>query len=158
MTSPTPNTPGTQATTTASAKSSTPQYRIDLKDEELSEYMMTRLVFEDIGGEEVLSISRNDTVFGENLIYQPIKNMISLAQRYNSQNLLSLYGTTQSYFDNFLIKFSDKIPNVGNGINGSNVYIENSTGDLIIEVINMQDDEEVEVSIMVSGDILRDTI
>ena len=44
------------------------------------------------------------------------------------------------------------------GINGSNVYIENSTGDLIIEVINMQDDEEVEVSIMVSGDILRDTI
>mgnify|MGYP000627693556 CR=1 FL=1 len=158
MTSPTPNTPGTQATTTASAKSSTPQYRIDLKDEELSEYMMTRLVFEDIGGEEVLSISRNDTVFGENLIYQPIKNMISLAQRYNSQNLLSLYGTAQSYFDNFLIKFSDKIPNVGNGINGSNVYIENSTGDLIIEVINMQDDEEVEVSIMVSGDILRDTI
>ena len=158
MTSPTPNTPGTQATTTASAKSSTPQYRIDLKDEELSQYMMTRLVFEDIGGEEVLSISRNDTVFGENLIYQPIKNMISLAQRYNSQNLLSLYGTAQSYFDNFLIKFSDKIPNVGNGINGSNVYIENSTGDLIIEVINMQDDEEVEVSIMVSGDILRDTI
>jgi hypothetical protein len=158
MTSPTPNTPGTQATTIASAKSSTPQYRIDLKDEELSEYMMTRLVFEDIGGEEVLSISRNDTVFGENLIYQPIKNMISLAQRYNSQNLLSLYGTAQSYFDNFLIKFSDKIPNVGNGINGSNVYIENSTGDLIIEVINMQDDEEVEVSIMVSGDILRDTI
>ena len=158
MTSPTPNTPGTQATTTASAKSSTPQYRIDLKDEELSEYMMTRLVFEDIGGEEVLSISRNDTVFGENLIYQPIKNMISLAQRYNSQNLLSLYGTAQSYFDNFLIKFSDKIPNVGNGMNGSNVYIENSTGDLIIEVINMQDDEEVEVSIMVSGDILRDTI
>lgn len=158
MTSPTPNTPGTQAATTASAKSSTPQYRIDLKDEELSEYMMTRLVFEDIGGEEVLSISRNDTVFGENLIYQPIKNMISLAQRYNSQNLLSLYGTAQSYFDNFLIKFSDKIPNVGNGINGSNVYIENSTGDLIIEVINMQDDEEVEVSIMVSGDILRDTI
>jgi len=158
MTSPTPNTPGTQATTTASAKSSTPQYRINLKDEELSEYMMTRLVFEDIGGEEVLSISRNDTVFGENLIYQPIKNMISLAQRYNSQNLLSLYGTAQSYFDNFLIKFSDKIPNVGNGINGSNVYIENSTGDLIIEVINMQDDEEVEVSIMVSGDILRDTI
>jgi len=158
MTSPTPNTPGTQATTTASAKSSTPQYRIDLKDEELSQYMMTRLVFEDIGGEEVLSISRNDTVFGENLIYQPIKNMISLAQRYNSQNLLSLYGTAQSYFDNFLIKFSDKIPNVGNGMNGSNVYIENSTGDLIIEVINMQDDEEVEVSIMVSGDILRDTI
>jgi alpha-L-arabinofuranosidase len=129
-----------------------------LKDEELSEYMMTRLVFEDIGGEEVLSISRNDTVFGENLIYQPIKNMISLAQKYNSQNLLSLYGTSQSYFDNFLIKFDDKIPNIGNGTNGSNFYIENSTGDLIIEVVNMQDDEEVEVSIMVSGDILRDTI
>lgn len=158
MTSPTPNTPETQPATVASTKSSTPQYRIDLKDEELSEYMMTRLVFEDIGGEEVLSISRNDTVFGENLIYQPIKNMISLAQRYNSQNLLSLYGTAQSYFDNFLIRFDDKIPNVGNGINGSNVYIENSTGDLIIEVINMQDDEEVEVSIMVAGDILRDTI
>jgi hypothetical protein len=158
MTSPTPNTPGTQPATVASTKSSSPQYRIDLKDEELSEYMMTRLVFEDIGGEEILSISRNDTVFGENLIYQPIKNMISLAQKYNSQNLLSLYGTSQSYFDNFLIKFDDKIPNVGNGTNGSNIYIENSTGDLVIEVINMQDDEEVEVSIMVSGDILRDTI
>ena len=158
MTSPTPNTPGTQPATVARTKSSSPQYRIDLKDEELSEYMMTRLVFEDIGGEEVLSISRNDTVFGENLIYQPIKNMISLAQKYNSQNLLSLYGTSQSYFDNFLIKFDDKIPNVGNGANGSNIYIENSTGDLIIEVVNMQDDEEVEVSIMVSGDILRDTI
>lgn len=158
MTSATPSTPSTQTTTAAAVKSATPQYRIDLKEEEVSEYMMTRLVFEDIGGEEVLGISRNDTVFGENLIYQPIKNMISLAQKYNSQNLLSLYGTSPSFFENFLISFSDKIPEVGNGINGSNIYIEKETGDLIIEVVNMQDDEEVEVHIMVDGDILRDTI
>lgn len=158
MTSPTPNTPNSASATAASTRSATPQYRIDLKEEDVSEYMMTRLVFEDIGAEEVISISRNDTVFGENLIYQPIKNMISLAQKYNSQNLLSLYGSASSYFENFLIRFSDKIPEVGNGQNGSNVYIDKQTGDLIIEVINMQDDEDVEIQIMVDGDILRDTI
>ncbi len=158
MTSATPNTPSTQSTTTASTKSAAPQYLIDLKDEEVSEYLMARLVFEDIGGEEVLGISRNDTVFGENLIYQPIKNMISLAQKYNSQNLLSLTGSAPSFFDNFLIRFSDKVPNIGNGLNGSNIYIEKETGDLIIEVVNMEDDEDVEVNIMISGEILRDTI
>ena len=41
---------------------------------------------------------------------------------------------------------------VGNGAGGSNVYF-NSSGDLIIELVNLNSDEQVEVQISLSGTI-----
>jgi len=109
-------------------------------------------IFENIGGQELISITRSDIVNGQKISYQPIKNLSAIQQRYNPNNILSLQQTADKFFAGFSIKLEDKTPQVGNGPNGENVYI-NATGDLIIEFININADEQIETQISVSGTI-----
>jgi hypothetical protein len=109
-------------------------------------------IFENIGGQELISITRSDIVNGQKISYQPIKNLSAIQQRYNSNNILSLQQTADKFFAGFSIKLEDKTPQIGNGPNGENVYL-NATGDLIIEFININADEQVETQISVSGTI-----
>ena len=116
---------------------------------------MTDLIWEDIGGHELINIARNDTINGQTVLYQPIKNITSIQQQYNPNNIVSLQNTSDKYFINFPIKLETKLPEEGEGggLNGEYVYIETSTGDLIIELINLEVDEQVEVQISLSGTI-----
>ena len=109
-------------------------------------------IFENIGGQELISITRSDIVNGQKISYQPIKNLSAIQQRYNSSNILSLQQTADKFFAGFSIKLEDKTPQIGNGPNGENVYL-NATGDLIIEFININADEQIETQISVSGTI-----
>jgi hypothetical protein len=68
-----------------------------------------------------------------------------------------LQNTSATYFKNFPIKLENKIPNVGTGPNGEIVYLE-ETGNIIINVINLEKDEVVEIQILNSGSILDGTI
>ena len=109
-------------------------------------------IFENIGGQELISITRSDIVNGQKISYQPIKNLSAIQQRYNPNNILSLQQTADKFFAGFSIKLEDKIPETGNGTNGENVYF-NAAGDLIIEFVNVNPDEQVETQISVSGTI-----
>lgn len=120
--------------------------------------VMSDLIFENIGGQELINISRNDMVNGQDVVYQPIKNLTSLYLQYNPQNVLALQNTSATYFKNFPIKLENKIPNVGTGPNGEIVYLEQDTGNIIINVINLEKDEIVEIQILNSGSILDGTI
>ena len=115
--------------------------------------IMTDLIFENIGGQELINIVRNDIINGQKISYSPIKNLTSIQQQYNPNNIVSLQATSNKYFANFSIKFDEKVPSVGNGPNGKNVYIEEETGDLIIETINTNTDEQVDIQIVISGTI-----
>ena len=115
--------------------------------------VMTDLIFENIGGHELINIARNDIVNGQKISYSPIKNLTSIQQQYNPNNIISLQSTSDKYFANFSIKLDQKIPNEGNGPDGSNIYIEELTGDLIIETVNMENDEQVDIQIAISGTI-----
>jgi hypothetical protein len=110
------------------------------------------LIFEDIGGQELISISRSDIINGQKILYQPIKNLSSIQQQYNPNNILSLQQTSNTYFAGFSIKLEDKIPNEGNGLNGETVYLD-SDGNLIIEFINLDPDDQIEIQIALSGTI-----
>jgi hypothetical protein len=120
--------------------------------------IMTELIFEDIGGQELINIARNDIVNGQNIAYHPIKNLLDINFQYNPKNILSLENTSETFFNNFPIKLDTHIPNVGNGPDGENVYISDLTGDLVVELVNMQVGEQVEVEILVTGGLLDDTI
>jgi hypothetical protein len=122
-------------------------------DESFSAELITDLLFEDIGGQELLSIARNDTVNGQAVTYQPIKNLGILRDTYNPNNLLKLQDTSDRFFANFIINLFDKIPQVGNGENGANYYLDLTSGDGIIELINIRADEQVEVQIANAGTI-----
>jgi hypothetical protein len=122
-------------------------------DQSMSIEIMADLIFEDIGGHELLSISRSDIINGQRVSYSPIKNLGLIQQTYNPNNLFSLQKTSDKYFANFAINFDEKVPEEGSGENGINVYIEEATGDLIIETINMNSDEQVESEIAINGTI-----
>jgi hypothetical protein len=115
--------------------------------------VMSDLIFEDIGGQELISIVRSDIVNGQKISYQPIKNLSSIQQQYNPNNILGLQQTANRFFAGFSIKLEDRIPEVGNGLNGENVYFDETTGDLVIEFVNLSNDEQIETQITVNGTI-----
>lgn len=115
--------------------------------------IMSDMIFEDIGGHEIINIARNDTINGQNITYQPIKNLSSIQQQYNPNNVLALQNTSDKYFQNFSIKLETKLPEEGSGPDAAYVYIEDATGDLIIELINLDPDEQIEIQISLSGTI-----
>jgi hypothetical protein len=115
--------------------------------------IMTDLIFEDIGGQELINIARRDTINGQKISYQPIKNMSDIEQKYNPNNLISLQATSDKYFANFQIQLKDKIPTVGTGTNQAYVYLITSTNDLVIETVNLAADEQIEVQIATDGTI-----
>lgn len=155
----TPNLPSVNPTTAkdGSVKSATPDI-ILFNDETTPIEIMTDLIFENIGGQELINIIRTDIINGQDLNYQPIKNLTSLYLQYNPQNILSLQDTDYNYFKKFPINFSSKIPVCGTGPDCSIVYIDPETGNLVINVVNLGRDEQVEVSIVSDGVVLDDTI
>jgi hypothetical protein len=122
-------------------------------DEQVPIEVMSDLIFEDIGGHELINIARNDIINGQDISYQPIKNLTSVQQQYNPNNILSVQSTSDKYFSNFAIKLENKTPNVGNGPFGSNVYLDTTTGALTIDSINLESDEQIEIEITTSGTI-----
>lgn len=133
-------------------KSATPE--IILFDEDTVPIeIMTDLIFENIGGQEILSLTRHDIVSGDFIPNQLIKNISILNQSYASRNILGVQSTSDKYFGNYSIKLENKIPSAASGPNNLNIYIEDETGDLIVEVVNMLSDEEVEIQIGLGGTI-----
>lgn len=120
-------------------------------DDAVSDALITDLLFEDVGGQELLTIARSDTVNGQEVIYQPFKNLNILQETYNPTNLLLLQETSDKIFANYIIDLREKIPKVGNGIDGKNFYVDSITGDLIVEFVNLKSDEQVEVQISTAG-------
>ena len=172
----TPNIPTASTTqpVTPAVKVATPDLILK-PDESTPIEIMTDLIFEDIGGIELINISRNDLINGQNVIYKPIKNLSSIFFQYNPQNVLSLQKTSESYFKNFPIKLGDRVPDCGTGYtriyndpldledytdtgNCKIVYCDPVDGSLVINVINMGKEEQVQVEILQQGVVLSDTI
>lgn len=148
----------------SSSRSTPPKVKVADPDRVLFDNSLTpvdiipALFLEDIGAQELITISRHDLVNGQSLIYRPIKNLQSLAKRFGSKNLVLVQGSSETFFNNFPIKLEAKVPEEGLGPFGQSVYIEDLTDDLIINVFNIAPDEQVEVQILVAGSVLDDTI
>jgi hypothetical protein len=155
-----------------SVKIATPDL-ILFNDEVMSIEIMTDLIFEDIGGYELATISRHDLVNGQKVVYAPIKNLTDLYLQYNPNNVLRLQSS-DSYFKSLSLSIFDHLPVCGTGYdlvgtdpdltkrtkvpNCKSVYIDPITGDLVINLVNVKENEQVEVQILNSGEIFDDTI
>jgi len=152
-----PNIPVPLSSVTKYSKAATKDIiLIDEKDVPID--VMTNLLFEDIGGQEIIGISRHDTIDGQNLEYTPIRNLSAILSQYNSQNIISIPNSSDAFFRNFpisldayLVEYPD-----GTGPNGESVYIDPITGDLVINFINLPTEEQVQVEILNSGTIITD--
>ena len=148
-----PNVPdGTATTSKGSVKPADPDIVRALTDIPYPVEVMATLVLEDIGGQELISISRNDTINGQNVIYQPISNAKALYNSYNPQNIIYLPNTADKYFNTFSINIDDKIPQT----------IENnvsfSSSGITVQLANVAEGEQVEIQILSAGDLLNGTI
>lgn len=161
MVSSTPNLPESNrvSVATPAIKIASPDIML-VNNDSLPIELMTDLIFEDIGGQEIINIIRNDMVNGQNVIYRPIRNLSDINSQYNSNNMIDLENTSDSYFKNFPIKLEAHIPLQGTGPAPEYpiVYLDESNGNLIINVVNMANDEQVEVQIVARGSVLNDTI
>ena len=160
-----------------SVKIATPDLII-FDEEVMSIETMTDLVFEDMGGYELATISRHDLVNGQKVIYSPIKNLTDLYLQYNPNNVLRLQSS-DSYFKSLSLSIFDHLPVCGTGYdisppesnpneedktkwkktpNCKSVYIDPITGDLVINLVNVKENEQVEVQVLTSGDVFSDTM
>lgn len=102
------------------------------------------LNYEDISGMELINVSRSDLVDGKKVIYSPIKNLSKLRNKYNPNNLINVSSTSSNYFATFGIDL------IGRGM--STPYFDDS-GDLVIEIDDIRDNELIEIDVDTSGTI-----
>ena len=148
-----------------SVKIATPDLILENSDV-LDIEIMTDLIFEDIGGYELATISRHDLVNGQKVIYAPIKNLTDLYLQYNPNNVLRLQSS-DSYFKSLSLSIFNHLPVCGNGYdlvdgvkvpNCKSVYIDPITGDLVINLVNVKEGEQAEVEVLTAGNVFDDTI
>ena len=161
-----------KTSTAGSVKIATPDLLI-FGEQVVAIEIMTDLIFEDIGGFELATISRHDLVNGQTVIYEPIKNLTDLYLQYNPNNVLRLQSA-DSFFSSLAITLANYLPKYGNGYdligtnpdltkrvkvyNGKSIYIDPISGDLVINLVNVKENEQVEVEILTAGGTYDDTI
>lgn len=123
---------------------------------------LTDLLFQQIGGQEFLSISRSDIIAGQDLRYTPIKNIAEINARYNSRNIFQLDGAWEEYFSNFEIKLENYSLELGDGPNQEVAYIDmtNPSQPLLVVCIgaNVPKGIDVEIQVMSNGELFSDII
>lgn len=127
-------------------------------DNEVPIEVITDLTFEEIGGQEIINVARNDLVNGQTVIYKPIKNLQEIYRRYNSGNIIALQKTSREVFSSFTINLLNHVPEQGLGPNGEIFYLDPDSGDLVINVVNIIRNERVEVELINTVTSFNDTI
>jgi len=134
-------------------------FQVEKDADSLPEELMTYLLYEQIAGQELLLLSRNDILTGQDVSYQIIQNLNEIAFEYSPSNIISIPGTLSEIFRQYGIVLETYVP-VTNPENPSsqdywpNFYIEVENGSplLVIEFQNLQDNMQVELEIMASGE------
>jgi hypothetical protein len=143
---------GSSGSSTEPVKSA-PIDTVIFEDEAFSAEFLVGALFEDIVGQELLTISRNDTVNGQSVSYQPIQNLGLLQQTYNPNNIIGLSETSFNIFSSFVIQINDRIPTLSSQNTTNNYYVDPDSGGIVIELINMPSNEQVEFQVATSGTI-----
>lgn len=123
-----------------------PKDTIVFDDSAVSPEALLELYFEDLGGLELANLSRADAVDGQDVSYSPIKNLSSLRQRFNPNNIIASIGNLENYFSRFGIDLLER------GIYAPYVTED---GNVAIEIDNVLGDEEIEVQVLSNGTIER---
>ena len=149
-------------------KIATPQYvkfdRDKEGDAEIDQDFIKLIFFEQINGLALLSLTNSAKLDTGTISYQPIANMAETIRALNPKNIIALQDTSDKYFLNFPIKLETKVPNVGSGPNGINVYRNDqggitvsdlTMGAIVIEAINLGVRESIQIETLQSGTIYK---
>jgi hypothetical protein len=119
---------------------------------------LERLYFDTLGATEIINISRHYNISTPNAPYQPIADIAKISQEYDPNRIVVLQKTASEYFNNFPISFDQYQPVYGTGPNNEIVYVESGTGDLVVNMLQLDSGLKVEVQVLSFQDLLDATI
>lgn len=118
-------------------------------DDVESPELLTQLFFEEMGGVELINMSRSDIIDGVNVSYNPISNLSALRRRFNPNNIIASSSRESDYFKGFGIDIEAR---------GAHVPYFDADGNLVIEIDIVGLTEIVELDIATSGTMNRITL
>jgi hypothetical protein len=119
--------------------------------------LILKQTLEKIGGLELISLVRHDTVNGQDIAYQPVKNLSQIEALYNPQNMVKIPDSSELFFKNFVIKLDNHTIQDTNSTPAKTVDLD-SEGRIIIDVVSLKPDYEVEIQTVSLGKVFDDTI
>jgi hypothetical protein len=126
-------------------KQAEPDIVLDPEIDASGDFIVERF-FEELGGTELIKLSRYDLIDGINVSYSPIANLSSLRRRYNPNNIIALDILAESEFAKASIDLLSRGP--------YEPYFDDN-GDLVIEVDIIRPEENIEAQISQSGTVSR---
>jgi hypothetical protein len=114
---------------------------------------MADAIIEDIGGQEIINITRNDLLNGQNVTYNVIENLESTQRQFNPNELIKLQSTSADFFDTFTLNIDNFTPNYGTGNGGEIVYVDENSGEVIVNTINLSNNLVLEVEFVSYSEI-----
>lgn len=140
-----PSPSSSAATTQPEVKAATPDL-IQITEEGMAIEVITDLLFEDVGGTEILNVSRHDLINGIDIKYQQISNLAKIENVFGGANLISLQGPIEQIFNKFALKRYQYVPETTDDPSGLNnhVYLD-SSGNINVELNNLTDNMQVEI-------------
>lgn len=127
--------------------------------------LILKQTLEKIGGLELISLVRHDTVNGQEIAYQPVKNLSQVERLFGPQNMVTIPDSSELFFKNFPIKLEASIPQydpdtiyIDMITRDNNVFFDAVNNRIVIELINLKPDYEVEIQTVSLGKVFDDTI
>lgn len=119
---------------------------IMLEEEAFPVEVITDLLFEDIGGTEILNFARHDLISGIDIKYQQISNLAKIDTIYGGANLIALQNTSEQVFKKYPLGRYDFTPEITDDPSGFNspVYLD-AAGNLIVELKNIDNSYQIEI-------------
>lgn len=126
----------------------------------------TNLILEDIGGRELITLARHQTLSGSVVVKNsPIQNLASVLFKNSSVNVAPNINSMTDYFDIFPIKLSQYLPTLeqlqsenASEYQQSFVYFEPNTNTIVFNIANAFAGERVQVEFIVFDSLNDDTI
>jgi hypothetical protein len=126
-------------------KQAQPDIIIDPDIDTSGDYIVERF-FEELGGTELINLSRYDLIDGISVNYNPIANLSRLRRRFNPNNLIALDILSDDEFSKFSIDLLSR---------GIYEPIFDDDGNLVVEVDIIRSEENIDVEISLSGTLTR---
>jgi hypothetical protein len=114
---------------------------------------MADAIIEDIGGQEIMNLTRTDLLNGQSVTYNIIENLESTQRQFNPNEILKLQSTDADLFASYQLDLNTFTPEYGTGPSGDIVYVDSNTGELVINTVNIDNDLFLEVEIVSYSDI-----
>jgi len=172
-----PANPGVTATTSSSNAVKTPTRNVTDISSLVPQYdveEIQQLIFENLSAIELSKIERHDTIEGIDQKYSIISNLSEIRTKYDSIKQLTIMDKFKPLSNIFTINIQDKIPledyllvqnlystyqylDENNQIvtREKGYYYIDTNGDLVIELIDLEKNQQVEVLIDTNGTIYK---